>query len=428
MREFETAFASGQNSREYLALLEAVHGAFLEGRRAAAKPRPVIEQSWRRVRRAGLHPALGGLPGEVADAASPPIADRAGDGGAADGGKGGARTAAGVPAGGRTAAGADAPILMSLLPMLRVQLEPLLEDDRTLLVLTDARAHVVWRGGGRTMLGHADALGFRPGGVWSERSVGTNAIGTALATRAPVHVHAAEHYCFAQHRWSCAAAPIVDPRDGRALGAIDLSFLASEAHPSAVVLASSLARQAELELRDAHRRSLAKLGATAEAQAGAAARWVAVDRWGWVAGAHGLTPPGRLTLPETMDESLVVGELGETDAVDLGTGWLLLPRGGPARGDVPIVVRPGVGRVEVTVGAPGHAWTHVLVGRRAALVARLALSPEGLSARDLGEAVYGPGDSDVAVRTEIHRIRRQVPGLLSTRPYRLADGVSVDRT
>ena len=59
MRRFETAFGGADTSAEYRALLEAVHSAFLDGRRAPAQPRSVIRESWTRVRRIGLSPAIG---------------------------------------------------------------------------------------------------------------------------------------------------------------------------------------------------------------------------------------------------------------------------------------------------------------------------------------------------------------------------------
>ncbi|MGB4778528.1 GAF domain-containing protein, partial [Microbacterium sp.] len=220
----------GASRDEYLGLLRDVHEAFLGGRRPPARPRPVIHESWQRVRRAGVEPTVGGLPGEHTD----------------HGGQGDVRSAVPSP-------------LTSLLPLLRAQVEPLLDDDETLLVLADERGEVVGRAGGRVMSRRADELGFRIGYPWSERAVGTNGIGTALATGAPVHIHGAEHFCYAQHEWSCAGAPIHDPRTGRVLGVVDLSMRATEAHPSVVALAASLAAQAEFALRDAHRRSLVKL-------------------------------------------------------------------------------------------------------------------------------------------------------------------------
>ncbi|HEY7815368.1 MAG TPA: GAF domain-containing protein [Nakamurella sp.] len=401
MRRFETAFGSGDTSAEYRALLDAVHAAFLDGRRAPAQPRQVIGESWTRVRRTGLNPAVGGLPGETPD-----------------------MPAAGAPVGPECAGEPSA--MAAIVPVLRRHLDPLLDDDQTLLVIADEKARVLARFGGRGMSRHADEIGFRPGLAWSERTVGTNAIGTALVTGGPVQVHAAEHFCFAQQGWSCAAAPVFDPRSGRVLGAIDLSFLAGDAHPSAVSLASSLARQAELELRDAHRRSLDRLRrATSGPGTGP---WVLVDRWGWIADASDPGGRDRLALPDELTDGacVLVEGLGAVEVAAMPGGWLLST--GPARGsdrDQPRVrLRADPVRCEVTVASRDSTWTRVLTGRRAQIVAYLADHPNGMTAGELAATVYGSSASAVAVRAEVHRIRRAVGGLIETNPYRLAAGVS----
>jgi hypothetical protein len=400
MRTFETAFDSGHSSRDYLRVLESVHDDFMAGQRPVARPRPVIEKSWRRVQALGVQPDH--------DTSEP-------------------GSAAADPAPAATSpqeAGTD---LTALLPLLQYQTDPLLDDDNTLVVLANDSARVIWRGGTRSMRRRADSLGFTPGHDWSEGAVGTNGIGSALATRAPVHVHGPEHFCYDQHPWSCAAAPVVDPRSRSVIGVIDLSFPTDEAYSGAVVLASSLARQAELELREAHHRDLAALASLAAGRAGTAGRWAAVDRWGWVANASGITMPQRLTLPDRMDGPLVVDRIGAVEPVPLGDGWLLVPCGSAPAGPQPIRLRVGAGRCEVLTGGPGNAWSHALTGRRATIVAVLADNPEGLSARELAAQVYGSEASRVAVRSEIHRIRREIGGLIGTHPYRLSENVLVER-
>lgn len=312
-----------------------------------------------------------------------------------------------------------------LLPLLRSQLEPLLADDETLLVLTDDAGTVLAREGGRTITRLADTLGFAPGSSWTEQAVGTNAIGTSLAMDTPVHVHAAEHFCLSHHVWSCAAAPVHDPRNGRTLGVIDLSFRAAQAHPTAIALAVSLARQAELALRDAHRRSLRRLRdqlTTAPTDSA----WVLVDSWGWVADAAHPLQAERVTMPEQVEDAVMVAGIGVMRAQPVDGGWLLREQSaaGSAAG---IRVRLGQNRCEVLVRSDGHEWTHVFVGRRAAIVRALAEAREGMSSQQLSTAVYGTPTSEVAVRAEVHRIRREVGGLISTRPYRLARGVTVTR-
>lgn len=62
MKGFETAFVRRTADATLLADLAATHEAFFEGDPGKARPRSIIRDSWLRVRRIGLSPALGGLP------------------------------------------------------------------------------------------------------------------------------------------------------------------------------------------------------------------------------------------------------------------------------------------------------------------------------------------------------------------------------
>lgn len=63
---------------------------------------------------------------------------------------------------------------------------------------------------------------FIEGADWSERSAGTNAIGTALYTGEPIQVFAHEHFCICSHKATCSCSPIRDP-EGKIIGALDLT-------------------------------------------------------------------------------------------------------------------------------------------------------------------------------------------------------------
>ena len=51
--------------------------------------------------------------------------------------------------------------------------------------------------------------------------------------------------------------------------------------------------------------------------------------------------------------------------------------------------------------------------------------PAGLSAEALSRALYGDAEHVVTVRAEVSRLRRLLGALVNTRPYRLADQVSM---
>lgn len=58
---------------------------------------------------------------------------------------------------------------------------------------------------------------------WSEKKVGTNAIGTAIVEKISVSISGYEHYSNAWHPYSCAASPICDLNTGEVIGAVNVS-------------------------------------------------------------------------------------------------------------------------------------------------------------------------------------------------------------
>ena len=71
----------------------------------------------------------------------------------------------------------------------------LLSQTSSILILSDPTGHILKTDGDPATLEAALEVGLIPGGHWHEQSIGTNAIGTALAAGEPVQVHGAEHFC-----------------------------------------------------------------------------------------------------------------------------------------------------------------------------------------------------------------------------------------
>lgn len=86
------------------------------------------------------------------------------------------------------------------------------------------------------------------GSNWSESTIGTNAIGTALALGQPVQIHAAEHFCAGIQRWTCSATIIRDPLHGEILGVIDVSGLSRNYSRHSLALAVTAAGRIESRL------------------------------------------------------------------------------------------------------------------------------------------------------------------------------------
>jgi signal transduction histidine kinase len=151
--------------------------------------------------------------------------------------------------------------LQAAAPLIRRWLGHFADEDGHLIVVSDADGVLLWLdGNGKVRSAAADAMNFVEGALWSEAGAGTNAVGTALAADHPVQVHAAEHFSEVVHGWTCSAAPVHDPEDGRLLGVIDLTAPMAKADPKSLAAALAAARAVEANLRvhaqirDAHLR------------------------------------------------------------------------------------------------------------------------------------------------------------------------------
>ena len=120
--------------------------------------------------------------------------------------------------------------------------------SRSIMLLTDAEGVVLNAVGDSLTLEQGEAIHLTHGGQWSEDVIGTNGIGTALATGRPAQVHAAEHFCDGIKGWTCAGCPIFEPGTGATLGVVNISGPPATFQRNNLSLASSTARQIELLL------------------------------------------------------------------------------------------------------------------------------------------------------------------------------------
>lgn len=292
---------------------------------------------------------------------------------------------------------------------------------RCILVVTDADGVILWRHGAGRVLNRADGLGFAEGALWTEQTVGTNAIGTALAEAAPVQLFAAEHFEDGQVPWYCTAAPIHDPRTGALIGVVDISGPALTIHPVVAALVDAMVRLAQRDIQLRHWQSLETL------RSRAAARWslvggpaLLVDADGWVAQSVGLSAPERVATPR-VDEYLAVSGIGLCRPEPLAGGWLLRA---PTAADTLHLELDPAHQPTLTVSDGASAWRCRLTGRQVQVLLLLhRAGRDGLSGAALSRALYGDAEHRVTVRAEISRLRRTVGDLIVTRPYRLAPGI-----
>lgn len=394
----EPAVGAGDDPRQYAQVLSAVYDAAMAGDKLPARPRPVISDSWHRAQSAGVDPES-----DTIDAALPLSELEA------------RRHESGL-----------APVLDGLTR----GLDTVIADGDNILVVADTGGRVLWRSGATRVLHRADRLGFIEGADWAEDSVGTNAIGTALMSGRAVQVFSAEHFVRSHHSWTCAGAPIRDPRTGRTLGVVDVSGPAATIHPTTVALVDAVARLAESQLRDHHRQSLDQLRAVAAPMlARIGGRALAVDTDGWVAALDTVSAGPRLTLPRDVAPGrLWLNTLGECDIEPLPGGWLIRPA---TAGDglamptsVDIDLRDPARPVVAVCGAAGR-WTRQPSPRHAQILEILARHRAGRSAAQLSLDLFGVDDRTITVRAEMSRLRKHFGGVLCAHPYRFGTGVAV---
>ncbi|MDP3388306.1 MAG: sigma 54-interacting transcriptional regulator [Eubacteriales bacterium] len=97
------------------------------------------------------------------------------------------------------------------------------------LVLTDENGVIIHVIENESIHKKHNSLRFIRGTRWDEKSVGANAIGTALAAATDVHMVGAEHFCISHHPWTCSAALIRNSL-GEIIGCIDISGSVEDDH------------------------------------------------------------------------------------------------------------------------------------------------------------------------------------------------------
>lgn len=118
-------------------------------------------------------------------------------------------------------------------------------DSGHLIVFSNNNGEIIYLDGESALKRKAEKMNFMIGASWSELHIGTNAIGTALATGTPMQVFAGEHFCQSVHNWVCSASPIRDPATQEILGVIDLTGAWNMVHPHSLSTVVSIAQSME---------------------------------------------------------------------------------------------------------------------------------------------------------------------------------------
>ncbi|MCK1797710.1 transcriptional regulator [Streptomyces sp. XM4193] len=209
------ALAAGADPQERAVAVRRAHADFLSDGTVRPGVRPVVAESWRRCAGARVGP------GEVAEV-DMSDADLA-------------------------AHRAQHP-LAQVMPLVRELLGGVAQDGEHLLSVCDEYGRMLWVEGHPQVRRRAERMNFVPGSRWAEARVGTNAPGTALAVDHAVQIFGAEHYCLPVQQWTCAAAPVHDPRTRRIIGVLDITGGDHLAAPQSLALVQATARAAEAQL------------------------------------------------------------------------------------------------------------------------------------------------------------------------------------
>ncbi|MFD1658806.1 GAF domain-containing protein [Streptomyces caeni] len=382
-------------------VLSEVRRATLAGQRTPVPPRPVIGASWGRMLRSGVDPDH--------DVRAAPL--------------------------GRDEVEQrrrDSP-MRPVLPVLRESLLSVADVTEHIMVVADADSRVLWREGSPRVLRQADRLGLEPGAHWGEEVVGTNGVGTSVATRRPVQVFASEHFVRSHASWTCAGAPVTDPRNGRLLGVVDVSGPLETMHPATLAWVDSVAKLAEARLREMHLGTVERLRAVAAPLlAKLGGRALAVDKDGWTAAVTGMPYTSRVALPASLSPGrCLLPSLGPCEVEPLPGGWLVRTADAlvvtPATRIVLDVGHPH--RWSVTVSGNTGSWTRELSPRHAELLYLLALGRTGRTDRTaaaLAADMFGDPARTVTVRAEVSRVRRYLGAVLEHRPYRFRESAEVE--
>lgn len=375
-------------------LLRRAHTVALSTGTAPPIVRSVISDSWRRSADAGVDPSQ----------PAPKILDAA-----------------------HTAALLAQHPIANVLPRVAEMLKDVMADSGYLTAFSDANGILLWTDGSTRALRSAVTPRFLPGSNCSEDQAGTNAIGTALVLKRPVQIFSAEHFSQVMHGWICAAAPVCDPHTGELLGAIDVSgdFRTGHVHSLALVTAVAQATEgwlagernrADERLRVLYQERWKVRPSSFSAVAASSGRVLLANPPGWVGDRVEVTD-GADQWPQSDGTVLKVEPLED--------GFVIWREGHG---------RPRVRRSRMTVQALGRDQASiVLEGKRVDLrlrhseiVALLAVHREGMTVRQLADALYGDPERGVTVRAEIARLRPLLGSILSSGPYRLEGQIQAD--
>lgn len=115
--------------------------------------------------------------------------------------------------------------------------------------LTDQEGIIISIIGDDNVMRRADDMGMKLGTDMSEKSCGTNSIGTALHEKHAVQMAGAQHFIKIYQVWTCSSAPITDDK-GKIIGCLNITGLYNQVHPHTLGFIHATAESIESEFRN----------------------------------------------------------------------------------------------------------------------------------------------------------------------------------
>lgn len=269
-----------------------------------------------------------------------------------------------------------------------------------IVTITDASGRVLAQWGDQATRAIAEKANLAPWFCWAEGATGTNGMGTALMSYAPVVIRGAEHWCQAFHDWNCAGVAVRDVVTRESVAVLNISCWRSELPADAGAWLGNAATMAQRILRRRAQDDGAELvAAFNHARSSASTALAAVD------------PAGRVVLADDT-AGVLLGIPGSTPAPDPAVRW---------KPELPEFIRAAVYAAKQATRNPDWLGSTQIFTRLANEPTAISFRPVFLSGHLVGNLVsFGVSEGEPLPRTGGDSpLRAQPHRMVATRDNRM---------
>ncbi|MFE5572144.1 LytTR family transcriptional regulator DNA-binding domain-containing protein [Amycolatopsis japonica] len=269
-----------------------------------------------------------------------------------------------------------------------------------IVTITDASGRVLAQWGDQATRYVAAEANLAPWFCWAEGATGTNGMGTALMSYAPVLIRGAEHWCAAFHDWTCAGVAVRDVVTRKPVAVLNISSWRGELPPAVGTWLGNVATKTQRILRQHAKDDGAELiAAFNHSRSGSRAPLAAVD------------PAGRVVLADDT-AGVLLGIPGSTPAPDPAVRW---------KPELPEFIRAAEYAAAQATRNPGWSGSTQIRTRLANDPTSISFRPVYLAGHLIGNIVaFGVSEGDPVQRTvEDSPLRTQPHRMVATRENRM---------